>query len=195
MARNSNSERTGGRAVRRRPPSRRPSASSIMPAGLYRQKLYDLAIPEFEKYLDQYPNAAGCAGAYFFLAESYRALSKSGAARKNFQAVLDKFGDSDYAGPAAYVLAETAFTEKNYGAALPLFHRACIKIEGAGDRPFRALFRGALSGDARQKRRCSRHLSSGHRCKKSQSLSGRLSYRCGLDFFIAWKEARGLETI
>jgi TolA-binding protein len=94
---------------------------------LFGRKLYDLAIPEFEKYLDQYPSASGRANAYFFLGECYRALNKGSTARKNFQAVLDDYGESEFAGPAAYVLAETAFTEKNYGAALPLFHRAAAK--------------------------------------------------------------------
>lgn len=94
---------------------------------LYSQKLYDLAIPEFEKYLEQYPGASGAASALFFLGESYRALNKNTPARKSFQRVLDDFGESDFAGPAAYVLAETAFTQKNYGEALPLFHRAASK--------------------------------------------------------------------
>ena len=96
---------------------------------LYGRKLYDLAIPEFEKYLDQYPNGPGEAQAQFFLGESYRALNRLGPARKNFQAVLDQHGEGEYAGAAAYILAETAFTEKNYGAALPLFHRAASKAK------------------------------------------------------------------
>ena len=99
--------------------------------GLFERKLYDLAVPEFEKYLDSYPTAPGRANAYFSLGESYRALNKSGAARKSFQAVLDHHGESEYAGLAAYALAETAFTEKNYGAALPLFHRAAAKSKEA----------------------------------------------------------------
>ena len=99
--------------------------------GLFAQKQYDLAIPEFEKYLDLHPTGAGRANAFFFLGESYRALNKPGAARRNFQSVLDDFPESDFAGPAAYVLAESAFTEKNYGAALPLFHRAGAKSKEA----------------------------------------------------------------
>ncbi|MEP6602360.1 MAG: tetratricopeptide repeat protein [Spartobacteria bacterium] len=95
--------------------------------GLFHQKLYDLAIPEYEKYIDQYPNGSGRATAYFFLGESYRALNKNSPARKAFQAVLDNYPESDFAGPAAYVLGETAFNEKNFGAALPLFHRAAAK--------------------------------------------------------------------
>jgi TolA-binding protein len=96
---------------------------------LYGRKLYDLAVPEFEKYLEQYPGAPGQAQAQFFLGESYRALNKLGSARRNFQAVLDRHGDSEYGGAAAYILGESAFTEKNYGAALPLFHRAATKAK------------------------------------------------------------------
>jgi len=95
--------------------------------GLFGRKLYDLAIPEFERYLDQYPNASGRANAYFFLGECYRALNRFAAARKSFQAILEDYGESEYAGPAAYVLAETAFTQKDYSTALPLFHRAATK--------------------------------------------------------------------
>ena len=94
---------------------------------LFSRKLYDLAIPEFEKYLEQYLGAPGRAGAHFFLGESYRAVNRTAAARKSFQKVLDDYGDSEFAGPAAYVLAETAFTQKEYAAALPLFHRAAGK--------------------------------------------------------------------
>ena len=94
---------------------------------LFLRKLYDLAVPEYEKYLDQYPVARGRASVYFFLGECHRALNRPGAARKSFQKVLDDYGDSEFAGPAAYVLAETAFTEKDYAAALPLFHRAAAK--------------------------------------------------------------------
>ena len=94
---------------------------------LYARKLYDLAAPEYEKYLDDYPGAPGQASALFFLGESYKSLNRSGGARKAFQRVLDDYGESDFAGPAAYVLGENAFTDKNYGAALPLFHKAAAK--------------------------------------------------------------------
>src|ERR1700736_5441923 len=50
---------------------------------LFGRKLYDLAVPEFEKYLEEYPNAPGRANAFFFLGECYRALNKPGLARKN----------------------------------------------------------------------------------------------------------------
>src|SRR6202049_2423310 len=94
---------------------------------LFLLKLYDLAVREYEKYLAEYPAAAGRASVYFFLGECHRALNRPGAARKSFQKVLDDYDDSEFAGPAAYVLAETAFTEKDYAVALALFHRAAAK--------------------------------------------------------------------
>jgi TolA-binding protein len=94
---------------------------------LFSRKLYDLAVPEYEKFLSQYPGAPGRASAYFYLGECYRALNRSGAARTNFQGVLDNYGESEFAGPAAYGVAEILFTQKDYAGALPLFHRAAAK--------------------------------------------------------------------
>ena len=94
---------------------------------LFGRKLYDLAIPEYEKFLGQFPGAPGRASAYFYLGESYRALNRTPAARSSFQSVLDEHGDSEFAGPAAYGVAEILFKDKNYSAALPLFHRSAAK--------------------------------------------------------------------
>ena len=98
---------------------------------LFSRKMYDLAIPEYEKYVGDYPAGSGCANAYFGLGESYRSLGKSGPARINFQKVLDDFGDSEFAGPAAYALAVLAFSQKDYNTAQPLFHRAATKSKDA----------------------------------------------------------------
>jgi len=92
--------------------------------GLFTRKLYDLAAPEYQKYLDDYPGRLGRANAYFSLGECYRNLNRSSSARTNFQKVLNDYGDSEFAGPAAYALAEMAFTDKDYTTALPLFHRS-----------------------------------------------------------------------
>lgn len=94
---------------------------------LFTRKMYDLAIPEYQTYLDDYPGASGRANAYFSLGECYRNLNKSSNARTNFQRVLNDYGESDFAGPAAYALAEMAFTQKDYATALPLFHRSAGK--------------------------------------------------------------------
>ena len=94
---------------------------------LFTRKLYDLAAPEYQKYLDDYPARPGRANAYWSLGECYRNLGKASSARTNFQRVLNDYGDSEFAGPAAYALAEMAFTDKDYATALPLFHRAAAK--------------------------------------------------------------------
>lgn len=99
--------------------------------GLFSRKLFDLAAPEYEKFLGQYPGASGRASAYFYLAECYRSLNKTGAARTSFQSVLDNYGESEFAGPAAYGIAEILFTQKLYGDALPLFHKAAAKSKEA----------------------------------------------------------------
>src|SRR2546430_4239722 len=95
--------------------------------GLFARKLYDLAIPEYQKYLDDYPGRAGRANAYFSLGECYRNLHRDSNARTNLQKVLNDYGDSEFAGPAAFALAEMAFTDKDYATALPLFHRSFAK--------------------------------------------------------------------
>src|SRR5438067_3973962 len=94
---------------------------------LFTRKLYDLAVPEYQKYLDDYPSRAGRANAYFSLGECSRNLGRTSGARTNLQKVLNDYADSEFAGPAAYALAEMAFADKDYAAALPLFHRSVGK--------------------------------------------------------------------
>jgi len=95
--------------------------------GLFTRKLYDLAAPEYQKYLDNYPGRPGRANAYFSLGECYRNLNRTSSARTNLQKVLNDYGDSEFAGPAAYALAEIAFADKDYATALPLFHRSAAR--------------------------------------------------------------------
>ncbi|HZJ38968.1 MAG TPA: tetratricopeptide repeat protein [Chthoniobacterales bacterium] len=94
---------------------------------LFSRKLYDLAAPEYEKYLSQYVGVPGRASAYFYLGECYRALSRTSSARSNFQSVIDNYGESEFAGPASYGIAEILFNQKDYAGALPLFHRSAGK--------------------------------------------------------------------
>src|SRR5213593_2437180 len=94
---------------------------------LFTRKLYDLAVPEYQKYLDDYPGRPGRANAYFSLGECYRNLNRVSRARTNLHKVLNDYGDSEFAGAAAYALAEVAFADKDYAAALPLFRRSAVK--------------------------------------------------------------------
>lgn len=95
--------------------------------GLFARKQYDLAIPEYEKYLGQFPKGAGRAAASFYLGESYRALNKTQAAKTSFLAVVEQHGESEFAAPAAYGAGEILFTQKDYNGALKMFHLAASR--------------------------------------------------------------------
>ena len=99
--------------------------------GLFGRKLYDLAVPEYEKFLGLYPSSPDRPTALFYMAQSYRALDRLPAARTSFQTLLRDFADSELAGPASYGLAEIYFNDKDYESALPLFHRAAAKVKAA----------------------------------------------------------------
>ncbi|MDQ2918940.1 MAG: tetratricopeptide repeat protein, partial [Verrucomicrobiota bacterium] len=96
---------------------------------LFGRKLYDLAIPEYEKFVGQFSSAAGRGSAFFYLGECYRSLGKTSAARAAFQSVLDDYGDSDFAGPAAYGVGEILFNQKDYTSAAGLFHRSSARAK------------------------------------------------------------------
>ena len=97
--------------------------------GLFGRKLYDLAVPEYEKFLGLYPDSPDRAPAYFYMGEAYRALGRTAAARTSFQSLLNNFPESEFAGPAAYGIAEIFFTAKDYDSARPLFHQAAAKTK------------------------------------------------------------------
>ncbi|MDQ6939174.1 MAG: tetratricopeptide repeat protein, partial [Verrucomicrobiota bacterium] len=96
---------------------------------LFGRKLYDLAIPEYEKFLGQFPSASGRASAFFYLGQCYRSLGKTAPARTAFQNVLDDYGESDFAGAAAYGVGEILFNQKDYTSAAGLFHRSSAKAK------------------------------------------------------------------
>ncbi|MGH8092833.1 MAG: tetratricopeptide repeat protein [Chthoniobacterales bacterium] len=99
--------------------------------GLFGQKLYDLAIPEYEKFLGLYPESANRPTALFYLGEAYRALDRITPARTSFQSLLKDFPDDEMVGPASYALAEIFFNDQDYSSALPLFHRAAAKVKAS----------------------------------------------------------------
>jgi TolA-binding protein len=99
--------------------------------GLFARKLYDLAIPEYEKFLGLYPNSTSRPSALFYLGEAYRALNRLTAARTSFQTLLKDSSDDEMAGPASYGLAEIFFNDKDWSSALPLFHRAAAKVKSS----------------------------------------------------------------
>ena len=96
---------------------------------LFGRKLYDLAVPEYEKFLGLYPNSPERVTAFFYMGQAYRSLNSITAARTSFQSVLRDFPESELAGPASYGLGEIYFNNKDFTSALPLFHRAAAKVK------------------------------------------------------------------
>ncbi|MEQ1858827.1 MAG: tetratricopeptide repeat protein [Chthoniobacteraceae bacterium] len=97
--------------------------------GYYAKSMFEMASPEYEKYLGLYPNAPEREIVLFRLGESYRRNGSYNAARTTYLALLDQFGAGDFVGPASYRLAELYYTEKNYAAALPYYRRAGVRLK------------------------------------------------------------------
>ena len=97
---------------------------------LFGRKLYDLAAPEYEKFLGAYPEAADRGERVFLSRVNVIARSIARPLRNRvFSRCWIEFGESEFAGPAAYGVAEILFTQKDYDGALALFHRAAAKTK------------------------------------------------------------------
>ncbi|MGC3989096.1 MAG: tetratricopeptide repeat protein [Chthoniobacteraceae bacterium] len=96
--------------------------------GLYVRKSYDLAVPEYQRYLDQYPDDPGRQEALYRIAACQQQLGNLNAARTNYDALLGSYVTGDYVGPAAYRLGEIYFQNKDYANALPLYRKATVQL-------------------------------------------------------------------
>ncbi len=59
--------------------------------GLFGRKLYDLAIPEYEKFLGLYPNSPDRAAALFYMGEAYRVLNRIARRTHQFSKCAERF--------------------------------------------------------------------------------------------------------
>jgi TolA-binding protein len=92
--------------------------------GLYIRKLYDLAVPEYEKYLGQFPGDSGRPSAMFRLAACYWALGQEDSALNIYRRLVDEVGTGEFVGSAAFRLASNAFDQKDFQNAAPLYGKA-----------------------------------------------------------------------
>ena len=113
--------------------------------------------------------------------ECYRALNRTAAARTSFQSVLDNHGDSEFAGPAAYGVAEILFNQKDYAGALPLFHRSAAKSKEPALALSARYFEARCLENLDRKDEAQNLYHAGRRGKKSESVSRRCA---------AWRRAR-----
>ena len=95
----------------------------------YAKAMYEMAAPEYEKYLGLYPGGVDKQTVLFRLGESYRRNNTFNAARSTYQALLDQFGTGDFIGPSAYRLGEIYYQEKNYNAAVSYYRKASVRLK------------------------------------------------------------------
>ena len=101
--------------------------------------------PNTKNFSARYPGAPGRGSAYFYLGECYRALSRTAAAKSSFQTVIDHYGDSEFAGPAAYGVAEILVHAKRLRQRAPAFSSRRGQDQRIRAGSFGTIFRSALS--------------------------------------------------
>ncbi|MEO8826937.1 MAG: tetratricopeptide repeat protein [Chthoniobacterales bacterium] len=94
--------------------------------GFYSRKIYDMAVPEYEKFLIEVPKHGDPLRqqALFRLGESQRFQTNINAARDAYERLLQEFNTGPYTGAAAYRLAEILYGDKSYTGALQMYRKA-----------------------------------------------------------------------
>src|SRR6516162_8168854 len=92
--------------------------------GLYIRKLYDLAVPEYEKYLGQYPGDPARASAMYRLADCYGILGQQQPALNTYRMLIEEIGSGEYVGSASFRLASHELDKKSYSDAASLYEKA-----------------------------------------------------------------------
>ena len=99
--------------------------------GLYVRKLYDLAVPEYEKYLGQYPSDSARPSAMYRLADCYSKLGQDVPAICTYRMLISEIGTGEFVGSAAFRLASRAFDQKEFQTAAPLYAKAYDNAKSA----------------------------------------------------------------
>jgi TolA-binding protein len=97
--------------------------------GLYIRKLYDLAVPEYEKYLGEFLTDPGRPSAMYRLADCYANLGQEQSALNAYRMLIDEGGTGEFVGSAAFRLGSREFDKKNFQEAAPLYERAYVNAK------------------------------------------------------------------
>lgn len=114
-------------------PGPKPMDQAILEAAdqFYAKAMYDMAAPEYERFLSTYPTSADRPSALFRLGECYRRSGSVNNAKNAYEVLLSQFTAGDFIGPAAYRLAQLYYDERKFHEALPLFRRATVRLKDA----------------------------------------------------------------
>ncbi|HEY5751827.1 MAG TPA: tetratricopeptide repeat protein [Chthoniobacterales bacterium] len=99
--------------------------------GLYSRRMYDLAAPQYEKFLANYPNDNGRQSALFRLGECYRALGNTPASVNCYRQIVSEYTSGEFLGAASYRLAEAYYGQRRYDEAITLYRRAAVNAVNA----------------------------------------------------------------
>lgn len=113
---------------------------------MYSRKMYDLAVPEYERFLISSSGSEGRDIAMFRLAECHRMLGNLPTARAGYERLVMEFQKGEFAGAGAYRLGEFLFGEKIYEAAHAQFQIAAKEAKDSEVR-LTALYFSARSLD------------------------------------------------
>lgn len=94
----------------------------------YARGMFEMAAPEYERYLGQYPTAPKRMTALFRLGESYRKVGSINGARNAYDTLLSLYQTGDFIGPAAFRLAEIYYAERKFYEAMPLYRKASVRL-------------------------------------------------------------------
>src|SRR5580704_9394789 len=97
--------------------------------GLYIRKLYDLAVPEYEKYLGQFLTDSGRPSAMYRLADCYANLGQEEPALNTYRMLVNEIGTGEYVGSAAFRLPYRQFDKKSFQDAAPLYEKAFVNAK------------------------------------------------------------------
>src|ERR1700726_834371 len=97
--------------------------------GLYIRKLYDLAVPEYEKYLGQFLTDSGRPSAMYRLADCYANLGQEEPALNTYRMLIDEVGTGEFVGSAAFRLGSREFDKKNFPEAAVLYGNAYVNAK------------------------------------------------------------------
>ena len=108
-----------------------PAAQTQLDAanGIFAKDFHELALAEYGKYLQWFPNAKGVEEAAYRSAECLRALGKAGDARAGYKEVLRRFPAGPFAARAEFRLAEMLVAEGKPAEAVPRFAAAASRAK------------------------------------------------------------------
>lgn len=122
----------------------------------FARRMWDLAVPEYEKYLEENRTATDRPAAFFRLAESYRNLQKAKEAQSVYERLLRETRKGEFAGAAAYRLGTVLLEQNQAARAAGMFEVAATEANDAAIRLSASFFAARAAEMANENRRAFR---------------------------------------